>query len=118
MAWTTLMKLRKALVERAGEIYARCNPPVSGESPIKRKDLSPAQLESVTAEVFEELGNMDQTPIQHEMPVESTLEKRGAKNARISTGGESVNVLRYDVLCGFDVVLFSIFVMCFVLFSV
>ena len=32
---------------------------------------------------FEELGNMDQTPIQHEMPVETTLEKRGAKDARI-----------------------------------
>ena len=38
---------------------------------------------------FEELGNMDQTPVQHEMPVETTLEKRGAKDARISTRGES-----------------------------
>ena len=78
MAWVTLMKLRKALVERAGEIYARRNPPASGESPIKWEDLSPAQLESVTAEVFENLDNMDQTPIQHEIPVETTLEKRGA----------------------------------------
>ncbi|CAN0514480.1 unnamed protein product, partial [Laminaria digitata] len=43
---------------------------------------------SATAEVFEELGNMDQTPVQHEMPVETTLEKRCAKDARISTGGK------------------------------
>ena len=50
-------------MERAGEIYARCNPPTSGESPIKGEDLSPAQLESGTAEVFEELSNVDQTPI-------------------------------------------------------
>ena len=45
MAWATLlMKLRKALVEHAGEIYARRNPPASGENPIKGEDLSPAQL--------------------------------------------------------------------------
>ena len=84
------MKLRKALVERVGEIYERRNPPAPGESPIKGEDLTSEQLESVTAEVFEELGNMDQTPVQHEMPVETTLEKRGAKDARISTGGESL----------------------------
>jgi len=90
MAWATLMKLRKALVESAGEIYERRNPPAPGESPIKGEDLTSEQLESVTAEVFEELGNMDQTPVQHEMPVETTLEKRGAKDARISTGGESL----------------------------
>lgn len=89
MASATLMKLRKALVGRAGKIYAQRNPPASGESPMEGEDLSPAQLDSVTAEVFQELGNMDQTPIQHEMPVETTLEKRGAKDARISTGGES-----------------------------
>ena len=93
MAWATLMKLRKALVERAGEIYARRNPPASGESSIEGEDLSSAQLESVIAEVFEELGNMDQTPVQHKMPVETTLEQRGAKDARISTGGESVTAV-------------------------
>ena len=76
------MKLRKALVDRTGEIYAQRNLPASGESPIKGEDLSTAQLESVTAEAFEELGNMDQTPIQHEIPVETTLAKRGAKDAR------------------------------------
>ena len=43
----------------------------------------------MAAEDFEELGNMDQTPVQHEMPVETTLEKRGAKDVRISTAGES-----------------------------
>ena len=64
MAWATLLKLRKALVERAGEIDARRNPPASGESPIKEENLCPAQLKSVTAEIFHELGNMDQTPIQ------------------------------------------------------
>ena len=73
-------------MERAGEIYAERNP---GESPINGEDLASEQLELVAAEVFEELGNMDQTPVQHEMPVETTLEKRGAKDARISTGGES-----------------------------
>ncbi|CAB1098050.1 unnamed protein product [Ectocarpus sp. CCAP 1310/34] len=88
LAFATLMKLRTALLERAGEIYARRHPPAPDESPIKGKDLSPAQLESVAAEVFEELGNMDQTPVQQEMPVETTLEKRGAKDARISTGGK------------------------------
>ena len=85
----------QALVERAGEIYARRNPPASGESPIKGEDLIPAQLGSVTAEVLKKLGNMDQRTIHHEMPVETTLEKRGAKNARISTGGESVTILRF-----------------------
>ena len=78
MVWTTFMKLHEAFVKRAGEIHARRNPPASGESPIKGEDLSPAQLESVTTEEFKELFNMDQTPIQHEMPVETTLEKRGA----------------------------------------
>ncbi|CAN0001693.1 unnamed protein product, partial [Pylaiella littoralis] len=59
-----------------------------GMAPIKGEDLTSEQLESVAATVFEELGNMDQTPVQHEMPVETTLEKRGAKDARISTGGK------------------------------
>ena len=100
------MKLRKALVERVGEIYARRNPPVSGESPIKGEGLRSAQLESVTAEVFEELGNMDQTPIHHEMPVEIILEKRRAKDARISRGGESVTVLSFfPVTCCADLML-------------
>lgn len=89
MAWATVMKLRKALLERAGEIYAKGHPCAPGESPIEGTDLGFEQLESVTAEVFEELGNMDQTPVQHEMPVETTLEKRGAKDAPISTGGEN-----------------------------
>ena len=35
-------------------------------------------------EGFVELGSMDQTPIQDEMPVEITLEKRAAKDARVS----------------------------------
>ena len=89
MAWATLTKLRKALVERAGEIYAERNPSAPGEGPMKGEDLTSEQLELVTAEVFEELGNMDQTPVTHEMPVEATLEKRGATDARISTGGET-----------------------------
>ena len=45
IAWATLMKLRKALVENASKIYARRNPSASGKSPIKGEDLSPAQLE-------------------------------------------------------------------------
>ena len=51
--------------------------------------MSPKQLESVTKELFEELGIMDQAPVQHEMPVETTQEKKGAKDARIITGGKS-----------------------------
>ena len=35
LAWATLTKLHKALVERAGDIYVWRNPPASGESPIK-----------------------------------------------------------------------------------
>ncbi|CAN0525617.1 unnamed protein product, partial [Scytosiphon promiscuus] len=46
-------------------------------------------LRSVTPEVFEELGNMGQAPTQHEMLVETTLEKRGATDARINTGGDT-----------------------------
>ena len=61
-------------------------------SPPKGDDLTSEKLGSVAAKVFEELGNMDQTPVQHEMPVETTLEKRGAKATRISTsGGSSVD---------------------------
>ena len=48
MAWATLTKLRKALVERA-EIYAERNPSAPGESPIKAEDLTSEQLESVAA---------------------------------------------------------------------
>ena len=87
MAWTTVMKLCDALLNRAGEIHARRNPCAPGEKPVEGKDLSPTQLESVTKELFEELGNIDQTPVQHEMPVEPTREKKSAKYARISTGG-------------------------------
>ena len=53
MAWATLTKLRKALVERAGEIYAERNPSALSESPIKGEDLTAEQLESVAAEVSE-----------------------------------------------------------------
>ncbi|CAM9878076.1 unnamed protein product, partial [Pylaiella littoralis] len=38
--------------------------------------------------VFEELGNMDKTPVQHEMPAGTTLRQRGDKDARIATGGK------------------------------
>ncbi|CAM9719098.1 unnamed protein product [Pylaiella littoralis] len=88
MAWATVMKLRKALLQRAGEIYEERHPSPPGESPIKGEDLTSEQLESVAEAVFEELGNMDLSPVQHEMPVETTLEKTGAKDARISTGGK------------------------------
>lgn len=42
-------------------------------------------------EVFGELGSMDQTPIQHDMPVETTLEASGVKHARNSTVGEAAD---------------------------
>ena len=60
MAWATLMTLREALVERAGEIYTDRNPCAPGDSPIKGNDLTSEQLESVTAKVFQGLGNIDQ----------------------------------------------------------
>ncbi|CAN0414539.1 unnamed protein product, partial [Pylaiella littoralis] len=47
--------------------------------------------------IFELLYNMDQTPIQAEMPSETTVEKTGAKHVRISTGGEAEK-LRYTVV--------------------
>ncbi|CAN0409150.1 unnamed protein product, partial [Pylaiella littoralis] len=39
--------------------------------------------------IFALLYNMDQTPIQAEMPSETTLKKTGAKSACITTGGEA-----------------------------
>lgn len=42
----------------------------------------------MTVEVFAELGNMNQTPIQDAEPVETTQEKRSAKYPYISIGGE------------------------------
>ncbi|CAN0232833.1 unnamed protein product, partial [Pylaiella littoralis] len=47
--------------------------------------------------IFALLYNMDQTPIQAEMPSETTLEKTGAKSACITTGGEAEK-LRYTVV--------------------
>ena len=74
ICWAALTKLHKALVERAGEIYVERDTSAPGESPIKGEDLTSEQLESVAAEVFEELGNMDQTPVQHEMPADDSRE--------------------------------------------
>ncbi|CAN0312111.1 unnamed protein product, partial [Pylaiella littoralis] len=90
MAWATLMKLREALVKRAGEIYARRHPPAPGESSVDGKDLTSEQLESVAEEVFEELGNMDQTPVQHEMPAETTVIRTLAlpQEVRVNCGKE------------------------------
>ncbi|CAN0432379.1 unnamed protein product, partial [Pylaiella littoralis] len=59
-----------------------------GMASVDGKDLTSGQLESVAEEVFEELGNMNQTPVQHEMPAETTLQQRGDKDARIATGGK------------------------------
>ena len=50
MAWATLTKLRKAPVERAGEIYAERNPFTPGESSIEVEDLTSEQLEPVAKE--------------------------------------------------------------------
>ncbi|CAM9291828.1 unnamed protein product, partial [Pylaiella littoralis] len=47
--------------------------------------------------IFALLYNTDQTPIQAEMPSETTLEKTGAKSACITTGGEAEK-LRYTVV--------------------
>ena len=90
-------------LKRAGEIYARLNPCAPGEKPVEGKDLSPTQLESVTKELSEELGNMDQTPAQHEMPVETTLERRvrrtlvSASEVRVLEVCLIINLLRLHV---------------------
>lgn len=76
-------------MERTSKIYAARNPCASDELPIDGEEPSSEQLKSVTAEVCQELGNMDQTPVLHKMPVDTTLEKRGAEDVRISTACES-----------------------------
>ena len=107
MVWATLVKLRKALAWSAlvrSTLGATHLHLVRASS--KRGGLSPAQLETMAAEVFEELGNMNHTPIQHEMPVETNMEKCGAKDARISTGSESLTVLRFfSMTCCADLML-------------
>lgn len=72
MAYATVMKLRKALAKRAGRIYAGRNLCAPGERPVEGKDLTSEQLKWVTTTAFEEFGNMDQTSVQQEMPVETT----------------------------------------------
>ncbi|CAN0529024.1 unnamed protein product [Ectocarpus sp. 8 AP-2014] len=64
MAWGTAVqkKLRTALRGRAGQIFAERYPCASDELPLDGEELSSEQLESVTEEVFQEPGNMDQTP--------------------------------------------------------
>ncbi|CAN0391161.1 unnamed protein product, partial [Pylaiella littoralis] len=54
------------------------------------------ELLAVQAKIIALLYNMDQTPIQAEMPSETTLEKTGAKSACITTGGKEK--LRYTVV--------------------
>ncbi|CAM9877062.1 unnamed protein product, partial [Pylaiella littoralis] len=68
-----------------------------GMASVDGKDLTSEQLESVAEEVFEELGNMNQTPVQHEMPAETTLQPRGDKDARIATGGERKEEERFTL---------------------
>ncbi|CAN0308755.1 unnamed protein product [Ectocarpus sp. 12 AP-2014] len=45
-------------------------------------------------EVYEELGNTQQTPVKQEFPVEKPLEKRDAKDPRICTGGRCPKAAR------------------------
>ncbi|CAM9104900.1 unnamed protein product [Hapterophycus canaliculatus] len=90
MALATVMKLRQALLERSAEIYARRHARAPIELAVAGEELSSERLKLVSAEVFGELGNMDQKRVPHDMPVETTLEKRGAKDARIATGGDAL----------------------------
>ncbi|CAN0173414.1 unnamed protein product, partial [Pylaiella littoralis] len=66
-AWAFIQKLRSSLREHAQEA------------------------------IFALLYNMDQTPIQAEMPPDTTVEKTGTKSACITTGGETEK-LRYTVV--------------------
>ncbi|CAN0061695.1 unnamed protein product, partial [Pylaiella littoralis] len=88
-SWYQRFRRRKGFsIRRRTSVGQKLPTGYEGMAPIKGEDLTAAQLKSVEAEVFEELGNMDQTPVQQEMAVETTLEETGAKDARIATGGE------------------------------
>lgn len=90
-----MLKARAANKNRTAEIYAAKHSPAAPSAQgqnanaavnVEEKGLSSKQLLSVQ-EVLRELGNMDQTPLQYEMPVETTLKTTGVKDAHISTPG-------------------------------
>lgn len=94
LAWATLMKVRAGNKTRATQIYASRSAtaaPAHGQTARATGDVDVAELSAGQQqdEVFSELGNMDKTPIQHEKPVETTLENTGAKDARTPTAGEA-----------------------------
>ena len=87
-------KIRATNMNRAAAIRAKriaatvcegCQGPAAAFFTVDGAGLPPEQLLSVQEEVFSELCNNNQTPIQQEMPVDTTLEKTGAKDARIAT---------------------------------
>ena len=121
MAWATILKVRsvltaiakKLIIENRGEggrPSAAITPMDEGDGASATFEATAAELLAVQPEVFRCLYNADQTHIQAEMPVDSTLEKRNAKGASIATGGEHMHVFDcwYRPLC--FVVLFCRFV--------
>lgn len=88
MAWATLINKTRAVqiyASRSAVAVPAHRQSVRATGDVGVTGLSVGQLLPVQDEEFSELGNMDQVPIQHEIPVETTLQNTGAKLARIST---------------------------------
>ncbi|CAN0267204.1 unnamed protein product [Pylaiella littoralis] len=106
-AWAFIQQLRSILLRHAKEAVAanrtaaKAAAATAGETVEIEIEETPVavtaeELLSVQEDVFKLLYNMDQTPIQAEMPQETTIAKTGAKDARIATGGKEK--LRYTVV--------------------
>lgn len=94
-AWAFIQKLRSSLREHAQEAVllerAAQAAKDGGTVEIEMDVIATAEeLLAVQGKIFALLYNMDQTPIQAEMPPDTTVEKTGTKSACITTGGETV----------------------------
>lgn len=61
----------------------------SVEIEVEGSQVTTEELLGVQQKIFAILYKMDQTPIQAEMPTETTLAKSGAKDVRVATGGKA-----------------------------
>ena len=94
-AWAFIQKLRSLLLGHAKEAVLLQRAAAAAqkeggtvEIDIEGSPVTAEELRSVQEKIFEMLYNIDQTPVQAEMPQETTLAQTGAKDARIATGGE------------------------------
>lgn len=98
-AWAFIQKLRARLLHHAKEAIlvdraaAAANAGDTVEIEVEGSPFTAEELSKVQDQVFGILYNMDQTPIQAEMPQETTVAPTGAKDARIATAGALVVVL-------------------------